>query len=169
MFSKLKLSHKVYLIVAIPLACELLFVGLLYFMLKDAEVEINNAIQSRLIVSKINNLYFNLIEGVIYSRVESNPISRSETLVLRIESDLDELETMCSGNERDLKFVRNLRVKLREAVIDAISAKRIQESKNLDEHRAELTRKLSKIQSFLDGLRAQYSNGEAGTFVCQQK
>src|SRR3990167_8589371 len=121
----LNLSHKGFILVSVPLAFELVFVGVLVWLLKQAESEILHQVQSKTIIfqaATLSRLFhdegvaiggYNLTKNIIFKDL-------SDSLLQEIRQDFEKMQASQQGSSSRLKTVERIE-ELSEPALTAIA------------------------------------------------
>jgi len=119
-----KLSHKGLILVAVPLAFQVVFVIVLLGMLQQTEQEVSREAQAHAIVKHLNNLHISLMQlagGMVAYFVSGNPNNLEHAMSARqgVPAELKALEALSANNPHEKKAVDD--VKVITASIDGIT------------------------------------------------
>ncbi|MBK7841128.1 MAG: hypothetical protein IPJ49_26300 [Candidatus Obscuribacter sp.] len=106
---KLKLSHTLFLLVAVPLFFELFFVGSLYVLLEQVEQERSREAHAREISKHLNALHQILLSGIAYTSGDAvqGLYHKSETTGLSdyMFKEFEILKELTKGNVEEAQHV----------------------------------------------------------------
>jgi signal transduction histidine kinase len=107
----LKMSHKGLILVGFPLVFELLFVGMLWSLLNQAESETQREYRSKLVIAEVDSLKGRFMEqaatATIYATTQSQPLwSKFEQQSNEISKQLDQLMRGSAGNAKKLELLK---------------------------------------------------------------
>lgn len=103
MLANLKLRQKIMLLVCIPLAFELLLIGMIFSLLQDAEKEMAITKKSREIVFRVNTVLSNIFRLSLNHQFDDNESTKINVFDVYKElmDELDKLETLCEDDDED--------------------------------------------------------------------
>ncbi|HEY9715426.1 MAG TPA: PAS domain S-box protein, partial [Chroococcales cyanobacterium] len=160
----LKLSHQGLIIVSVPLVFELIFLGILTGLLRQADFEVQRQIRSKAIISQANTLSKLFYDAGVamggYSITKSPLFSdRYDKIVRQIPQDLDELRNLVGDNPKQQEILENLKVitvtglKILNEAKTAIDDNRVDVAQFRARHMYKQIRSLAdKLQDELRGL-----------------
>lgn len=115
---KLKLSHTLFLLVAVPLFFELFFVGSLYVLLEQVEQERSREAHAREISKHLNALHQILLSGIAYTSGDAvqGLYHKSETVGLSdyMYKEFEILKDLTKGNVEEAQHVERIKGRLLE-------------------------------------------------------
>jgi signal transduction histidine kinase len=111
--SHLKLSHKGLILVAVPLALELVFISTLFGLLNEAEIQAKHAERSRAIVTgaeELTRLYYNAGTALVLWGVAHDPSGkgRYDNIVTQIPEQFRLMEELVADNPDQMQTLRNI-------------------------------------------------------------
>src|SRR5262245_48346209 len=118
---KLKLSYKGMLMVSVPLAFELIFIGVLVMLLKEAETEAEKQARSKAIIAQssvLSRLFYDAgmtMSG--YSITKSVLFKdRYDKTVAQIPREFSQLESLVGNNTQQQETIKHIKDKTDEGL-----------------------------------------------------
>ncbi|MBS1956480.1 MAG: PAS domain S-box protein [Cyanobacteria bacterium SZAS-4] len=156
MFNRLKLSHRILILVVVPMIFELLLVARVGQLLKESELEGKREAHSHAITSQINEILRNLLTsaggmGAYVVSTEHKYLDRSDTDSHRFMTDFDSLENLVKDDPALLARVIKMRAVAEEGVVVLARIKKIVKEDN----RIMAFAEMRKVSPMLSTLTAQ--------------
>ncbi len=156
MFNRLKLSHRILILVVVPMIFELALVARVGQLLTESELEGKREAHSHAITSQINEILRNLLTsaggmGAYVVSTEHKYLDRSDTDSHHFMSDFDSLETLVKDDPALLGRVIKMRVVAEEGVVVLARIKKIVKEDN----RIMAFTEMRKVSPMLSTLTAQ--------------
>ena len=114
MFNRLKLSHRILILVVVPMIFELALVARVGQLLTESELEAKREAHARAITSQINQILRTLLTsaggmGAYVVSTEHGYVDRSERDQHHFMQDFDVLENLVRDDPQTYKRVKNMR------------------------------------------------------------
>lgn len=156
MFNRLKLSHRILILVVVPMIFELALVARVGQLLTESELEGKREAHSHAITSAINEILRNLLTsaggmGAYVVSTEHKYLDRSDTDSHRFMRDFDSLESLVKDDPALLARVIKMRVVADEGVLVLARIKKIVKEDN----RIMAFAEMRKVSPMLSTLTAQ--------------
>jgi PAS domain S-box-containing protein len=156
MFNRLKLSHRILILVAVPMIFELALFARVGQLLNESELETRREAHSHAITTQINDILRKLLTSAggmsAYVAVaEQTYLKRSERDSHKFMDDFDRLELLVHDDPKLLDRVRNMRTVALEGVTVLARIKKIVK----EENRMMAFAELRKVSPLLSTLTAQ--------------
>jgi PAS domain S-box-containing protein len=156
MFNRLKLSHRILILVIVPMIFELALVGRVGQLLTESEQEAKREAQARAITSQINKILRTLLTSAggmgayVVSR-ESSYIDRSEREQHYFMANFDNLESLTKDDPNTFERVKKMRALAQHGVLVLARIKQIVKEDN----RVMAFAEMRKVSPMLSTLTAQ--------------
>ncbi len=156
MFNRLKLSHRILILVVVPMIFELALVARVGQLLTESELEAKREAHARAITSQINQILRTLLTsaggmGAYVVSTEHGYVDRSERDQHHFMQDFDVLENLVRDDPQTYKRVKNMRALAEKGVIVLARIKRIVKEDN----RMMAYFEMRKVSPMLSTLTAQ--------------
>lgn len=116
----LKLSHKAFILIAVPLFFQLIFAATLFMLLREAEHEVYVEFNNRAIVAQCNNLMRSFLESIQYVHGVTHSNDKEAALYLRKYEDI-------TNNQIPMQF-RTLKILVSESPDQVKAVEHLEES-----------------------------------------
>ena len=160
---QLKLSHKGLILVSVPLAFEVIFVFILFCLLKQAEIEVDRQERSETIVWQSNDLsklYYDV--GVAFGgySITKSPMfaDRFDKLVKTIPQDLEKLKQVIGDNPNQQRIMNKLNLLSTTGLKFLTEAKSAVDDNSVDVAQFRQRSMYKEIRSLADSLQEELSN-----------